>query len=160
MSLTEKESGCFDIDWEIDQEAYKWITENLYGKRILVTCREEWSEEEIIAAYHGQGNVERVFKHLKNPYHHTVHPQYHWTDQKIEVHTFICLIGLLLSQVLWKKARDAGYTVSIENLIDRLTEIRKAEIITVNGLKGNPVKETQLEEMEPELQALYEALTT
>ncbi|MDH7526066.1 MAG: hypothetical protein QHH10_12200, partial [Peptococcaceae bacterium] len=76
----------------------------------------------------------------------------------IKVHTFICLIGLLLSQVLWKKARETGHIMSIENLIDRLTEIRKAEIITVNGLKGSPMKETQLEEMEPELQALYEAL--
>jgi transposase len=54
-----------------------------------------------------------------------VYPQYHWTDQKIKVHTFICLIGLLLSQVLWKKARDAGYSMSVETLIDRLTEIGK-----------------------------------
>lgn len=156
--LTEKESGRFDIEWEIDSQVYKWITENLFGKRILATCREEWSEEEIIAAYHGQSNVERVFKHLKNPYHNTVHPQYHWTDQKIKVHTFICLIGLLLSQVLWKKAREAGYTMSLENLIDRLTEIRKAEIITINSLKSKPVKETQLEEMEPDLQELYTVL--
>jgi transposase len=158
VSLIEKASGRFDIEWKIEPQAYQWITENLFGKRILVTCREEWSEEEIIAAYQGQSHVERVFKHLKNPYHNTVHPQYHWTDQKIKVHTFICLIGLLLSQVLWKKARDKGYILSLENLIDRLTAIRKAEIVTVNGLKGKAVKETQLEEMEPILQELYDAL--
>ncbi|MDH7579028.1 MAG: hypothetical protein QHH75_14715 [Bacillota bacterium] len=65
--------------------------------------QDNWSDAEIIAAYHGQSNVERVFKHLKNPYHNGVHPQYHWTDQKIRVHTFICLTGLLLSQVLIKR---------------------------------------------------------
>jgi transposase len=81
-----------------------------------------------------------------------VHPQYHWTDQKIKVHTFICLIGLLLSQVLWKKARDAGYSMSVETLIDRLTEIRKAEIVTITSLKGEPKKQIHLEKMDPELQ--------
>ncbi|MDH7578762.1 MAG: IS1634 family transposase [Bacillota bacterium] len=158
VSILDNDNGRFDIDWCIDTQVYQWITENLFGKRILVTCREEWSEKEIIAAYQGQCNVERVFKHLKNPYHNTVHPQYHWTDQKIKVHTFICLTGLLLSQILWKKAREAGYNYSLETLIDKLTGIRKAELITMNGLKGKPVKETQLEEMEPELQELYTAL--
>jgi len=158
VSVTEKEPGRFDIDWEIDPEVYRWVTEKLYGKRILVTCREEWSEEEIIAAYQGQGNIERVFKHLKNPYHNSVHPQYHWTDQKIGVHTFICLIGLLLSQILWEKAREAGHNLSLETLIDKLTEVRKVEIITVTSLQGKPVKETQLEEMPPELQRLYNDL--
>ena len=159
VSITDKGEGRFDIDWEIDNDKYRWVTENLFGKKLLVTCRDDWSSEEIIAAYHGQGNIERIFKHLKNPYHHAVYPQYHWTDQKIKVHTFICLIGLLLSQVIWKKARDAGYSISIETLIDKLTEVRKAEIITVTSLKGQPKKETQLEEMEPEVQKIYETLT-
>ena len=63
VTIIEKGEGRFDIEWEINSAAYQWVTENLYGKRILVTCREEWSEEEIIAAYHGQSHVERVFKH-------------------------------------------------------------------------------------------------
>jgi len=125
---------------------------------LLVTSQDSWSEEEIIAAYFGQSHVERVFKHLKNPYHHAVHPQFHWTDQKIRVHTFICLTGLLLSQVLWKKAQDLGYTISIERLIDQLSDVRKAEIVTVTDLKGKPAKETQLEEMDPDLKKLYEEL--
>lgn len=155
VDVIDRGNGRFDIEWEIDAAAYRWVTENLFGKRILVTCREEWSAEEIIAAYHGQSHVERVFKHFKNPYHHAVHPQYHWTDQKIKVHAFICVIGLLLSQVLWKKASDLGYTFSVEGLIDKLTEVRRAEIITVSGLKGKPRKETQLEEMDPKLGRLF-----
>lgn len=154
-SLYESESGRFNLDWEIDQDAYRWTTENFFGKRILVTCRDNWSDAEIIAAYHGQSNVERVFKHLKNPYHNCVHPQYHWTDQKIRVHTFICLTGLLLSQVLHKKARDAGYNMSVEGLIDKLSEVRMAETISIYSLNSKPVKETQLEEMDPALQKLY-----
>jgi len=138
--------------------AYRWVTENLFGKRILVTCRKDWTEEEIIAAYRGQSNIERVFRHFKNPYHHAVHPQFHWTDQKIKVHTFICVTGLLLSQLLWKKACTAGYALSIENLLDRLMEIRETEVVTITDLKGRPQKEVQLEEVEPWLQKLYEKM--
>ena len=158
VTIIEKGEGRFDIEWEINSAAYQWVTENLYGKRILVTCREEWPEEEIIAAYHGQSHVERVFKHLKNPYHNSVYPQYHWTDQKIKVHTFICLVGLLLSQILWKRAREAGYSISMENLIDRLTQVRMAEVVILTGFKTKPVKERRLEDMEPDLQLLYDTL--
>lgn len=156
--IHEKGSGRFDIEWELDTDAYEQITEEIFGKKVLVTSRDSWSSEEIMAAYFGQSSIERVFKHLKNPYHNAVHPQYHWTDQKIRVHTFICLTGLLLSQLLWKKAKDLGYTLSAESLIDMLSEVRKAEIVTVTGMKGKPAKESQLEEMEPELEKIYKDL--
>lgn len=158
FSITELSDGRFDIDWEIDPVKYRFVTENLFGKRILVTDRNDWPEEEIIAAYFGQSNVERVFKSFKNPYHHAVHPHFHWTDQKVKVHTFICLTGLLLSQSLWKKAKEAGYNFSIETLLDKLMEVREAEIVSLTSLKGKPIKEKQLEEMEPELLELYQEL--
>jgi transposase len=155
VTILEKEKGRFDLTWELDKEFYRWLTEIYYGKKILVTCRDEWSNEDIIHAYNGQSNVERVFKHFKNPYHNAVQPQFHWTDQKIKVHTFICVTGLLLSQVLLKKAKDLGYTSSIETIIDELSRVRQAEIVTVTGLKGKAPREIQLEEMEPELEKMY-----
>ncbi len=156
--IHEKGNGRFDIEWELDTGAYQKITEEVFGKKLLVTSQDHWNDEEIIEAYFGQGHVERTFKHLKNPHHNAVQPQFHWTDQKIRVHTFICLTGLLLSQVLWKKAQELGYTISVERLIDQLADVRKAEIISVTDLKGKPAKENQLEEMDPELQKLYEEL--
>ncbi|HHU75862.1 MAG TPA: IS1634 family transposase [Firmicutes bacterium] len=158
VTIMEKEKGRFDLSWELNNEFYQWLTRTYYGKKILVTCRDEWSSKDIIAAYHGQSNVERVFKHFKNPYHNTVRPQYHWTDQKIKVHTFICVTGLLLSQLVWKKAEILGYTASVETIINELSKVRQAEIITVTGLKGKARKEIQLEEMEPELEGMYTAM--
>lgn len=158
VTLLEKENGRFDLTWELDQEFYRWLRETYYGKKILVTCREEWSTEDIISAYHGQEHVERVFKHFKNPYHNSVQPLFHWTDQKIKVHTFICVTGLLLSQLVWKKAKDLGYTSSIETVIDQLSRVRQAEIVTVSGLKGKALREIQLEEMEPELEQMYHGM--
>ena len=155
VTILEKEKGRFDLSWELNNEFYQWLTKTYYGKKILVTCRDEWSSEDIIAAYHGQSNVERVFKHFKNPYHNTVRPLFHWTDQKIKVHTFICVAGLLLSQLVWKKAKELGYTSSIETIIDELSKVRQTEIVTITGLEGKAPKEIQLEDMEPELEKMY-----
>ncbi|MCK4307801.1 IS1634 family transposase, partial [candidate division WOR-3 bacterium] len=81
----------------IDEEAFEKLKEETLGRRILVANRHKWSNEEIILAYRGQSKVEYVFKNLKNPYHLAVRPQYHWTDQKIEAHVLMCLIGYLLT---------------------------------------------------------------
>jgi transposase len=153
-----RDGGRYGLSYGVNGAAYRHLTEEVFGKKILVTCRDEWTETEIIEAYCGQSHVERVFKHLKNPYHHAVRPQYHWTDQKIRVHTFICVMGLLLSQLLWKKARDLGYSMSVEDLLDSLTTIRKAEIVTISDLGGKPQREEILEEMEPELAKLFSDL--
>ncbi|WP_088049268.1 IS1634 family transposase [Virgibacillus dakarensis] len=158
VTLHEKGNGRFDLDWTCDLLAYQWLTQVYFGKRIITTSRNEWTDAEIIAAYQGQHHVEQVFKHLKNPFHHAVTPQFHWTDQKIKVHTFICLIGLLLSQLLWKQAKEAGYRMNVETLLDRLSEVRLAEIWTVRDLKGKPQKEEQLEDMDVELDNLYHTL--
>ena len=150
--------GRFGLEWYEDKGVYNKLISEVYGKKILITCRDEWTEEEIISAYFGQSNVEHVFRQLKNPYQNAVCPQYHWTDQKIKVHTFMCVIGMLLTQLLQKLARDAGFSHSSDKIIEMLSEVREAEIITIKDLKGKPSKEIQLEEMDTEVQKLYSTL--
>jgi hypothetical protein len=60
--------------------------------------------------------------------------------------------------VLWKKARNLGYNYSIESLIDMLSDVRMTEIVSITGFRGKPAKISQLEEMEPELNKLYQEL--
>lgn len=156
--LSRQKEGYFDIKYGIEKEKYQYLIDNVFGKRILVTDQDDWTDEEIIEAYYGQSRVEKIFRHLKNPHYHAIRPQFHWTDQKIKVHTFICLMGFLLSQILWKKACEVGFKLSPEKLLDKLARVRRAEIITITGLKGKPQKEIQIEEMEEELQNLYENL--
>ncbi len=45
--------------------------------------------------------------------------------------------------------------MSIESLIDRLSEVRMAETVTIYNLNSKPIRETQLEEMDPKLEKLY-----
>jgi len=91
----------------------------------LVANRHKWSNKEIMLAYRGQSKVEYVFKNLKNSYHLAVRSQYHWTDQKIESHVLMCLIGYLLTVAVYTKARRSNaYKKNMNNFMEDLKSIR------------------------------------
>ena len=137
-NLIETEKEKFYLDYQIDQEQLH-ETEQRLGFRVIMTNRHRWSSEEIIEAYYGQSRVEHAFRNMKNPYHLALKPQYHWTDQKIRVHNFICIIGYLMATVVWKEARQkVGYTGSLDNLLDTLNNIRLGTMLEVSEKKGKP----------------------
>jgi len=137
----------FTLTYRINEEKKQRIIDNIFGKKVLFTNRHTWTEREIIEAYHGQSKIERVFRHLKNPYHLAVRPQFHFTDQKIKVHTFICLLGLMLVEILRKKVYDAGIKMSLDDVLYHLGNIRESVSLFSTAGKGKPRVEVQLEEM-------------
>ena len=149
--LLETGDGKYLLDYQIDKEQLQCVEEKL-GFRIIMTNRHEWTSQEIITAYYGQSKIEHAFRNMKNPYHLALKPQYHWTDQKIKVHYFICVIGYLLSSIIWREARlKAGYTGSLNNLLDMLNNIRLGTMLEESKKTGKPKATYMLEEMtEPE----------
>lgn len=138
----------------LDNDAFDTLKQEVLGRKILVTNRHDWSCEEILLAYRGQSNVERAFKNMKNPYHLAVRPQYHWTDQKIEAHIFMCIIGYLLAIAAYSKVRQkVNYKHSIDNFMNDLCSIRLGSMIeNKNGTKGSLKVKYQLEKIDPELE--------
>jgi len=152
---------AFDLQYWINADHLEELKEWQFGRRILITNRHHWSIEEIITAYWGQANIEYVFKNMKNPFHLAWRPQYHWTDQKIEVHGFICLMAFLLVMVVFKQARErAKFSGSPHNLMEKLSEIRLATLIDAPNQKskGRYKATYQLEEMEPDVKELADAM--
>jgi transposase len=142
--------GSDRLVYWIDQEARRHLETEVFGKRLLITNRSDWSDEEILLAYHGQSEVEEAFRQLKDDEHIAVRPQYHWTDHKIHVHTFVCLLSLILGRVIEMQARKLGYTEGLSQLIDLLGEIRLAMVLKPSGKKGGrPRCQWQLEETDP-----------
>ena len=157
-TLTDLSNERFKLEHQINQQKLSELEETL-GFRILMTDRHKWETLEIIAAYHGQSWIEQAFKNLKNPYHLAVTPGFHWTDQKIIVHYCTCVLGYLLAALLWRQARlQAEYTGTLDNLLDRLNEIRLVTIITADEKKGNAKVTRQLEEMSSEQTKLANGL--
>jgi transposase len=147
------------LTYEFDQAAFDDLAQSTFGRLVLMTDRHDWPTAEIIRAYHGQAAVEAVFAHLKDPVHMALRPQRHWTDQKLHVHVFTCVLGYLLGSLLHLRARRANAPYpSIESLLEALEKIRRVTVIrqTTDGSKHRLT--TQLEDMDPAALRIMEAL--
>ncbi len=157
-TLAEKPDCKLKLDFMINKERLEAIEEEL-GYRILMTNRHDWTSAEIIDAYHGQSAVESAFKKMKNPFHLALRPQFHWTDQKIIVHNFICVLGYQLASILLREARlKANFTGSMNTLLTTLDNVRLSVVLEQLNKKGKPKVTYKLEEMSEEENALMEAL--
>jgi transposase len=105
----------------------------------LVSNRSEWSTAQIIEAYRGQAKAESAFRDLKDPGMLATRPQFHWTDQKLHVHAFMCVTGYLLVRLLWWRARrKMGFAGGPRTLLSDLSRIRCCRVIEKTGRAGRP----------------------
>ena len=156
--LAELGDGRFSLTYRTNKEKLNQLEDNL-GFRILMTDRHEWSSAAVVAALHGQSTVEQAFKNIKNPYHLAVTPEFHWTDQKIRVHYFSCVLGYLLASVIWREARmKAAFTGTLDTLLDTLNNIRLTTVLEMSGKRGTPKATRQLEEMTDDQSRLMDGL--
>jgi transposase len=153
------EDPTLTLTHRFDDAAFEALKRDTLGRIVLITDREDWSTAEIIDAYHGQAKIEAVFAHLKHPMHVALRPQYHWTDQKLHVHVFICLLAYLLAQCVFLRAQRAGAPyASPEALLDALDNVRRATVARSVNSRGGVRVTTQLEDIAPEIGALLPAL--
>ena len=156
--LTELGDGRFSLMYRTNKKRIDQLEDKL-GFRILMTDRHEWSNEAIVATLHGQSTVEQAFKNIKNPYHLAVTPEFHWTDQKIRVHYFSCILGYLLASLIWREARmKADFTGTLDTLFDTLNNIRLTTLLEMSGKRGKPKATRQIEEMTEDQRHLMDRL--
>ena len=142
------------IDFEVNQDKKAQIEEKYFGKKLTITDREDWSTEEIISSYYEQDNIEKIFKQSKDVHYCSIRPLYHWTDQKMKVHVFLCLLGLTLVGVLQKLMQNADIKISKNKLIWELDHIRESWVKeNADAKKAKVVR--KLEEMTKEQEALW-----
>lgn len=138
---------------------YQRLDQRYFGLRVLITDRAEWTTAQIIEAYRGQSKVEAAFRDLKDPRMLATRPQFHWTDQKLHVHAFICVMAYLLVTLLHRRAKQkAGFDGSPRRLLAELADLRCSRSIDMTGRKGRPRVRLQLEETDAQLMSLAESL--
>jgi transposase len=153
------EQGGTQVRSWSDLQEYRRLTQHYFGLRVLITDRSQWTTAQIVEAYRGQSRVEAAFRDLKDPGMLATRPQFHWTDQKLHVHAFMCVTGYLFVRLLWWRARrDAGFTGSARNLLSQLARIRRCRIVEHTGRAGRPRVREQMEEIDSQLQRLGQTL--
>ena len=113
--VAEKE-GNITLDYAVNKTVYNEKRKS-FGKMILFTNNHEWSTTQIIKVYRGKAKIEDDFRRMKSPIMISIEPVFHWTDQKIRVHAFCCVLALMLLLLLKRKLLMAGVKLSLERMI-------------------------------------------
>ena len=117
------------LKYSVNQKELEKITATRLGRTLLISNRTEWIPVEVIRSYRSLSNVEEAFKYMKNRDYLRWQPAFHWTDQKVEVHTFYCVLALLFATLARKIAVEAGHDISLPTLLDDLSAIKEVALL-------------------------------
>ena len=152
----EEEKGLPRLQYSLNHAALERLTQTRLGRTVLVSDRREWKPQEVINAYRGLAGVEESFKNMKNTDFLHWQPAYHWTDQKLVVHGFYCVLALTLASLAHKVAAQAGMELSLHEMLKELTAIREVAVIYPQGVLAHPKDHLALSRMSPRQRKLAE----
>jgi transposase len=156
--LQERDSR-WQLQFDFDSAAFSQLLQQRLGRTVLLTNRMDWSAEQVVAGYSGQQQIERVFRGLKHGAWLGWDPMYHWTDRKIRIHAFYCLLGISLLQYVHKQAQAAWADLSVEQLLQELEQIKQFVLLyPPQGEKGPPRTAYVLSQQTLTQQALVKTL--
>jgi len=154
----ESEQGLARVRYALNHAALDALTNQRLGRTVLVTDHLGWSPRQIIRTYRSLAPIEETFKNMKNINFLRWQPAYHWTDQKIRVHAFYCVLALLLATLARKIAVQAGIDLTLPALLKELTAIREVAVIYPHGTLAHRKDHITLNRMSPRQRKLAECL--
>ena len=143
------------LRWRTSARAKEALATELFGKRVLFTDRLEWSVAEVVAGYRSQSDVEADFRQMKDRSVVSFSPMHHWTDQKIRVHAFYCVLALTVARLMVRQSAAATLEMSVRELLNQLSGIQET-VLLYQGERGRPPARRMLTEVTPTQQRLYE----
>ena len=147
------------LSYGTNTQAFGELLRTELGKTILFTDNQEWSDEQIVLGYRAQSHIESAFRDMKNPHFLGWSPMFHWTDSKIQVHAFYCVLALMLSSLLQRCLYHKNLDLSIPRILELLGGIQQTTVIfePPTGAR-KPRLATCLSTKSPEQQPLFDAL--
>jgi transposase len=155
----EHRDGRWQLQFDFDNAAFERLLSHRLGRTTLLTNRLDWTAEQVANGYSGQQEIERVFRGLKDGDWLGWGPMHHWTDSKIRVHAFYCMLGISLLQYIRKKAETVWPGLSLEMLAEELAQIQQFHLLyPPQGEKGPNRVATVLSKQTLAQQSLAEIL--
>jgi len=154
VTLTGQAPAELRLSFRTNARARTKLEDSLFGKRILFTNRDDWPVPDVVAAYRSQNQVESGFRQMKDPHVVSFGPMHHWTDSKIRVHVFYCVLALTIAHLMRREAERAGLQLSVRELLDTLAGIEETVLLYHDGGKGRPRARRILTDTDPTQQRL------
>jgi transposase len=145
------------LAFHTDEEARAALEEEIFGKRILFTDKTiaQASTQTIVGDYRSQEVVEGDFRQMKDPSVVSFSPMHHFTEQKIRVHIFYCVLALMVAKLMTREADRAGMHLSVRALLESLAGIEET-LLLYQGERGRPRARRMLTEMDATQRRLYD----
>ncbi len=153
--LSGQTPAAMRLTWHIDEQARHALEEEIFGKRILVTDHDGWPITAVIDAYRSQEDLEAGFRQAKDPHVVSFAPIRHFTDHKIRVHLFTCVLALSIAHLMRRQANRAGERLSVPALLSELEAIQET-VLLYQGERGRPRARHKITKMTPAQQRLYQ----
>jgi transposase len=154
-TLVGREPSELRLTWRSNQRAKTALAEELFGKRVVFTDRDEWSTADVVAGYRSQFEVEADFRQMKDRKVVSFSPMFHWTDQKIRVHAFYCVLALMVARLMARETERATLPMSVRELLSQLSGIQET-VLLYQGDRGRPRARRMLTEVDSTQQRLYD----
>ena len=142
------------INYSVNRQALDRLTKTVLGRTLLLTNRLDLLAPEVICTYRDLEHIEEAFKHMKNRDYLRWQPAFHWTDQKLDVHSLYCVLALLFATLARKTACEAGIDISLPVLLDELSSIK--EVAFIHSQDGRVKADVTLSRMTPRQKKLAE----
>lgn len=156
-TLSGEEPAELRLVWRTKPSARAQLEEEVFGKRILFTDKETdlVSTAQIVVEYRSQEEAESDFRQMKDPKVVSFSPMYHFTDHKIRVHVFSCVLALMAARLMVREADRAGLHLSVRKLLDTLAGIEET-VLVYQGERGRPRARRMLTDKDATQRRLYD----
>ena len=136
-SLTGETPAELRLRFRTNPTARAALEDELFGKRVLFTDKHDASLAVIVADYRSQSDVEADFRQMKDPKVVSFSPMFHFTDHKIRVHAFYCVLALIVARLMVRHADHNGIHISVRELLETLAGIQET-VLLYQGQRGRP----------------------
>jgi transposase len=145
------------LSFATDETARAALEDELFGKRILFSDKaiEEASTPTIVGEYRSQEAVEGDFRQMKDPKVVSFSPMFHFTESKIRVHVFYCVLALMVARLMVREADRAGLHLSVRALLSSLAGIQET-VLLYQGERGRPRARRMLTDKDATAGRLYD----
>ena len=154
-----EENGLPKVTYRFQRRAWEKLQRILLGTTLLVTDNSGCSDAALVRGYRAHHRVENAFRQVKDTDCIAIRPQYHWTDQKIQVHVLCCVLALTLSGLPERELSCHRVQRSVPALLAEIGGIREVDVLYSPRQEGDKREvRTTLSQMTAEQRSMYETL--
>jgi transposase len=131
----EKKDDGLSLIYNVNKKHLDFLKQCVLGKSILFTNMHNWSNEQIVGAYMAHCHVSESFRQIKHESKSSFLPSADYSKPPSEAHNFYSITAQTLASFLNLELKRGGYNVSIEKMMEELSDILLFVNYYVNGEK-------------------------